>query len=195
MKMRVFVSAIAGLAIAISGLVAAEKEFKATCPVSGQPAKEANSVDYMGKKVYFCCMNCPKKFKADPAAFAAKANAQLAETGQITQVACPISGKACNPAAKSEVAGATVCFCCKNCKSKVDSASDAVAMVFGDGAFEKAFTLQTTCPVSGKPIKADKVVEHNGKKVYFCCGNCPKAFESNPEKYTEKLPQFNQSNK
>lgn len=189
MRMRVLASAaVAFAALVNTALIAAE--FEANCPISGAPAKEANAVDYKGKKVYFCCMNCPKKFTADPAKFAAKANKQLAQTGQITQVACPISGRACNPAQKSEVEGVAVCFCCENCKAKVDGASDAVSMVFDKG-FDKGFTLQTTCPVSGKPIKADKMVEHEGKKVYFCCGNCPAAFEKDPSKYLSKLPQFN----
>lgn len=37
----------------------------------------------------------------------------------------------------------------------------------------------TTCPISGGPVKADKVVEYKDSKVYMCCGNCVKAF---PEK-------------
>lgn len=44
----------------------------------------------------------------------------------------------------------------------------------------------TKCPVSGQPVKADKFVEFNGGKVYFCCGNCPKAFEANTAKYAAK---------
>lgn len=42
---------------------------------------------------------------------------------------------------------------------------------------------QKTCPVSGKPISADKSVEHEGQKVYFCCGGCAKTFEKSPMKY------------
>jgi YHS domain-containing protein len=42
------------------------------------------------------------------------------------------------------------------------------------------------CPVSGAPSKADKFVEFDGGKVYFCCGNCPKAFEANTAKYAAK---------
>ena len=51
-----------------------EKEFAATCPVSGQPAAEENVVALPknGGNVYFCCPNCPKAFQADPAKFAAK---------------------------------------------------------------------------------------------------------------------------
>jgi YHS domain-containing protein len=34
------------------------------------------------------------------------------------------------------------------------------------------------CPVANKPVKADKTVDYKGGKVYFCCGNCPKAFDA-----------------
>jgi len=34
------------------------------------------------------------------------------------------------------------------------------------------------CPVSGKDVKADKTVDYKGGKVYFCCENCPKAFDA-----------------
>jgi len=33
--------------------------------------------------------------------------------------------------------------------------------------------VQTT-----KPAKADKSVDYKGGKVYFCCANCPKAFDA-----------------
>src|SRR5687767_3462847 len=68
-----------------------EKEFEATCPVSGQPAIEDSVVELKnGAKVYFCCTNCPKAYAANPEKFALKVGRQLLETGQVVQVACPI---------------------------------------------------------------------------------------------------------
>jgi YHS domain-containing protein len=49
---------------------------------------------------------------------------------------------------------------------------------------------QTTCPVLPSPIDKNVFTEYKGKKVYFCCTNCKKAFELDPEKYVSKLPQF-----
>lgn len=37
-----------------------------------------------------------------------------------------------------------------------------------------------------KDAKADKSVDFKGGKVYFCCGNCPKAFSKDEKKYTTK---------
>ena len=49
---------------------------------------------------------------------------------------------------------------------------------------------QTTCPIMGSPIKKTVFTVYQGKKVYFCCPGCDKAFNKNPEKYTKNLPQF-----
>ena len=199
MKTRFMAVVLGCMALAATTALVAEeaekeKEFKAICPVSGGPAKEENSLEYHGKKVYFCCKNCPNAFKADTKKYAAKANYQLAETGQVVQVACPISGKPCNPDVTSDVGGVTVGFCCNGCKGKADKAGDEVlALLFGDLA--KGYTLQTACPVSGKPIKTDKFVEHDGKKVYFCCNGCPAAFTADPAKFVSKLPQFSETDK
>jgi YHS domain-containing protein len=51
---------------------------------------------------------------------------------------------------------------------------------------------QTLCPVMGNPINKDVFVEYRGKKVYFCCPGCDEKFKANPEKYLDKLPQFQQ---
>ena len=168
----------------------AKQEFQATCPVSGQPAKETAFLEHNGKKVYFCCMNCPKAFAKDPKKFATKVNYQLIETDQVVQVACPIAGRKINPETAEEFAGTKVAFCCEKCQGKFNAASDEQKVTLICADITKGFTLQTECPVSGKPIKAEHVVEHKGKKVYFCCPNCPAAFEKNPEKFTAKLPQF-----
>ncbi len=39
------------------------------------------------------------------------------------------------------------------------------------------------CPVSGKPIDKAHSVEFMDMQVYFCCPNCPKAFQANTAKY------------
>lgn len=171
------------------------KEFSAKCVVSGAAAKEEHSVEFEGKKVYFCCPNCPKAFKADEKKFATKAHAQFAATKQIVQVACPLSGGPVDESKTEEVAGVKVGFCCEKCQGKVAAATgdDKVALVFAK--LDKGFTSQTKCPVSGKAIDASKSVEYKGKKVYFCCGNCPAAFETDPAKFEAKLPQLKEEAK
>jgi len=134
------------LAVGVFAFAAEEKakEFKATCPVSGQPALEDKTAAYKDGKVYFCCGECPKAFAKDTAKYAVKANQQLVATGQTTQSKCPLSGGKLNTDATSDVGGVKVTFCCNNCKAKVDEAKgDAKAeLVFSDTAFAKAFEVK-----------------------------------------------------
>lgn len=188
MKTRVLLALAIGSALMLTQ-VAADSAYQAKCPVSGQPAKAANTVDYKGGKVQFCCENCPKKFQADPSKYAAKAAAQMLGTGEMKQVACPLTGKPINPETAIDVEGVKVAFCCNNCKGATEKASDKLAKVFG-GDLAKGFTTQTKCPVSGKPIDVKQTVDYQGKKVYFCCENCPAAFNKDPAKYASKLPQL-----
>jgi YHS domain-containing protein len=197
MVMSLFVAAI----LAVGGLKAAKEEaatkpFKATCPVSGKPAGESHVVEVKnGDKVYFCCDNCPKAFKANPKKYDLQVKRQLLETGQIVQVACPVTGKPMSKDHTAEVGTTKVSFCCEKCEGKYAKASDdeKLKILFAKADFDKGFTRQTTCPVSGKPIKPEHSVEYKGKKVYFCCPNCPAAFEKDPEKFVAKLPQFAKS--
>lgn len=168
-------------------------KFAATCPVSGGAAKEASKAKYLGKDVYFCCDNCPKAFAKDSTKYDAKAKAQFLETKQITQVACPLAGKPVNPEQTVALGNAKVAFCCGICKGKAEKDTELAATIFKD--FDKGFTLQTTCPVSGKALDVSKVAKHEGKNVYFCCGNCPDAFAKAPDKFIGKLPQFAKAEK
>jgi len=36
-----------------------------TCPVSGEPIDKTKSVEFEGRKVYFCCDHCVDKYKKD----------------------------------------------------------------------------------------------------------------------------------
>ncbi|MFH1549340.1 MAG: YHS domain-containing protein [Planctomycetota bacterium] len=46
---------------------------------------------------------------------------------------------------------------------------------------------QTTCPVMGNPINKELFVDHDGKRVYFCCKGCIEDFKKDPEKYMKAL--------
>ena len=147
MSIRKFSVMLCGvLAVGVMAFAAEDKAkpFKASCPVSGQPAKEDKTADYKGGKVYFCCGECPGAFKKDTAKFATKANHQLAATGQTTQAKCPLSGAKLNPDANFEVGGVKVGFCCEKCQGKVNEAKgDAQAeLVFADGPFAKGFEVK-----------------------------------------------------
>ena len=49
-------------------------------------------------------------------------------------------------------------------------------------------------PVCGMEVSLTTAIDeyrYQGKTYYFCAGVCREAFEANPEKYLDKLPQFN----
>jgi YHS domain-containing protein len=46
---------------------------------------------------------------------------------------------------------------------------------------------QTVCPVMGGQVNTNIYVDANGKRVYFCCNDCPAAFKKDPAKYIAKL--------
>lgn len=46
---------------------------------------------------------------------------------------------------------------------------------------------QTVCPVMGGKIDPKVFVEHNGRKIYFCCPACIGKFNADPAKYLAKL--------
>jgi len=66
------------------------------------------------------------------------------------------------------------------------AAAMCLLVVAGFVVAEEAKKFEQKCVVSGAPAKEDKTVDYKGGKVYFCCGNCPKAFEKDVAKYATK---------
>lgn len=69
-------------------------------------------------------------------------------------------------------------------RSTLIAAVAALAMVGTTFAFYDV--KDAKCPVSGAPVKEASFLAFNDAKVYFCCNNCPKAFEKDTAKYTAK---------
>ena len=113
------------------------------CPVSGGKINKEVWAEHNGGKVYLRCGSCKAEFLKTPDKFATKANHQMVLTGQARQIACPITGEACSPHTKIDVAGVDVSFCCGQCRMKVAEASPdrQIDMVFGKG-FSKAYSLK-----------------------------------------------------
>ena len=50
-----------------------------------------------------------------------------------------------------------------------------------------SLVLQTTCPVMGGAINKELYVDHEGKRIYVCCGGCIDQIKQDPQKYIDKL--------
>ena len=46
----------------------------------------------------------------------------------------------------------------------------------------------TLCPVMpGTPVKEKFYLDYQGRRIFFCCRSCVKAFKKHPEKYLKNL--------
>lgn len=48
--------------------------------------------------------------------------------------------------------------------------------------------VNDVCPVADKPVDPAFTLEHEGRRIGFCCAKCRAAFEKEPAKYAGKLP-------
>jgi len=171
------------------------KPFKATCPVKGEPAEQDAFILVGGRKVYFCCQSCPFVFDLANDIERVRVNRQFLETGQIVQIACPLTGHDLKPGVTIDVGGVKVTLCCPGCQAKLNKLKGDKRIDAVFGKITRGFTFQVKCPVSGKPIKPRHVVKYKKQAVFFCCPKCPKAFEANPKKFVSKLPQLRKKKK
>lgn len=120
MKRSLTVLAIAAFVLTgVATLASAEKP-QTTCPVSGKAIDMASSphLDWQGQRIFFCCNDCPAKFKADPESFFAKAAAD-GVVFQNIQTTCPVSGEKLGEMGKPthvDYKGRRVMFCCGSCE-------------------------------------------------------------------------------
>jgi len=50
--------------------------------------------------------------------------------------------------------------------------------------------INSTCPVSGKPIDPATVIDHDGLRIAFCCNNCRGDFQKEPAKFQAKIDEY-----
>ncbi|MGI8924771.1 MAG: hypothetical protein ACR2HJ_12220 [Fimbriimonadales bacterium] len=66
--------------------------------------------------------------------------------------------------------------------ASTDNSTTATPVVFKNDAG------QIVCPVMGSTTDEKSAVghqDHNGKRYYFCCGDCPEQFKADPAKFEE----------
>jgi hypothetical protein len=119
MKTKLFVATLAVVALVVVGSLHAANKADLKCPVSGKPASADHVVAFNGGSVEFCCPNCPKAFSANEKKFAAKANLQLIQSKQLTQVKCPLTGRPMADDKVVDVGGVEVKVCCAGCLGKM----------------------------------------------------------------------------
>ena len=116
------------------------KPVNAVCPVSGEDVDQNVTVTQDKKVVGFCCEDCVKTFKKDPAKYMKKVDEELAKKkkekakgespaadGKAVNKFCPVEKEnAVDPTvATTTYKGKTVGFCCEDCIKKFDRDPDA----------------------------------------------------------------------
>lgn len=85
------------------------------CPVTGEAISEKSFIKEGGKKVYFCCNECVKKYTKAPEKYATK----LANS-YTYQTQCPVMGEDIDPNVSVTLTnGMSVYLCCKGCIKKL----------------------------------------------------------------------------
>lgn len=102
---------------------------------------------------------------------------------------CPVMGDTVNLAVRTETDSGPVYFCCDHCigKYQKDPKKYEKEVKEQREILHKLPAVQTTCPISGKPVDAEASIEEGGHKVFFCCKKCPETYKKDPAKYAGKL--------
>jgi YHS domain-containing protein len=111
----------------------------------------------------------------------------------LAQKLCPVMGMPIDQSVFVDYEGQRVYFCCTDCvetflasPEKYLDKTDAPAPEDTGSEPAEAVT-QTSCPVMDMPINQAVYVEHEGRRVYFCCEDCIETFKQDPQKHVQKL--------
>jgi YHS domain-containing protein len=108
------------------------------------------------------------------AAFAA---AQDNENKPVTNRMCPVMNAAVSPKYRTEYKGQYVYFCCQGCIKMFEKEPETYIAKLNE-ADREAIKANEICPVTNEKIQDHtRFVEHEGRKVYFCCDGCVEMFK------------------
>ncbi len=168
----------------------------ATDPVTDKPLPEKPVVyQHEGRELRFADEASLEQFKKDPAAVLKKVDQKIIEQ-QLKSYPlnnCPVSSEGLGSMGEPinlVVQNRLVRLCCSGCKKSAVKDFDSVKKKLDDAVVEKQLPSYgpKTCLVSGDDLGEDAVnYVHGTTLVRFCCNECTKAFEKNPQKYLDKL--------
>ena len=58
---------------------------------------------------------------------------------------------------------------------------------YAEDATPKPVVKQTECPGMGGAVDTKLFVDHDGKRIYVCCGGCINVIKKDPAKYIKQL--------
>ncbi|HEX5734043.1 MAG TPA: YHS domain-containing protein [Blastocatellia bacterium] len=107
------------------------------------------------------------------AAFAAQDDTNKPVTNRM----CPVMNAAVSPKYRTEYKGQYVYFCCQGCVKMFEKEPETYIAKLS-AADKEAIKTNEICPVTNDKITDQtRFVEHEGRKVYFCCDGCVDMFK------------------
>ena len=131
------------------------------CPVMGGKIDRGLFADYEGKRVYFCCKECPEQFKKTPAKFIEKSESQgvTLEKAGAPQTTCPVMGGKIDKSVYTDHQGKRVYFCCKGCIAQFQKDPAKFLKTLAEGGV----TLEAT-PAAAPAKRPKRPVSHEGHR-------------------------------
>ncbi len=115
---------------------------------------------------------------------------------KILQKSCAVTGGATDKKCSTDHEGRRMDFCCPMCREKFDNDPEKHLAKPGEGAsaepeepVAEVEIAQKSCPVMGGAIDKKYFIDHEGRRIYFCCPVCSDQLEKDPEKYLAKLDE------
>ena len=121
---------------------------------------------------------------------------------------CPLTGKDIDAGKASTYKTQLIAFCCDNCKGKFDAEpAKFIGKVaeFKEPAEKKEEkkeekkddkkAINTKCPVADKDVDPKVTFTYKGQVIAFCCKDCCGKFTKEPEKFIEKVKEFEKDEK
>lgn len=101
---------------------------------------------------------------------------------------CPVTDKPLPDGDPGQFAvlhrGQWVGFCCAKCRAAFEADPKKYEDKLPKTGLE---VVNDVCPVSGEKADASITVDHDGRRVAFCCANCKVKFEADPAPYLAVL--------
>ena len=159
----------------------------------------------MHRRTWMIVLSCSFLCAALGSAFAADAKKADDKKSKPVNANCPVTDEKIDPAVTTQYKGKTIAFCCSDCikdfnkdpakyMKKVE-AEEAKNKKAGDKSkgeqpsANKAKVVNTMCPVE-KDNAVDPTAPtttYKGKLIGFCCDDCIKKFERDPDSFASNL--------
>lgn len=210
MRIRYAVAGASAAIVAVAAFAAPQDKAKTAVPKElkcavmadhnvnvAEATEKGMFADHRGYRYYFCCEGCVPTFKKEPAKFASAPNIPVARAPQPASLACAVLTdhkvdvkEALAKKMFADHEGKRYVFCCAGCPAAFKADPAKFAKNAAINLPEASYPKEIKCAVNtggtvnvADATKKGNFADHNGKRYFFCCANCPNAFKKDPAKY------------